>query len=140
MALWFTSISSIMAEEKPYNWQPIFGYKHLTKKIFYDKNNTYKEIIEQTEFGIGSILVFDSKNSEVIIHGKKIVFRSMIRYLMIDCSTGTMMPMFDYFYNKEFPLQEDQPIAALKYESISGNYILLNKTSLIYLTMCPIQV
>lgn len=50
------------------------------------------------------------------------------------------MPMFDYFYNKEFPLQEDQPIAALKYESISGNYILLNKTSLIYLTMCPIQV
>jgi len=145
IALCFSAMSSPItvessSDEKPYNWQPIIGYKHPTRKAFYDRNNTHKEIIEKTEFGTGAILVFDTKNSEIIIRGRKVIFKSMIKYLMVDCSTGMMVPMFDYFYDKEFPTQEDQPLAGVEYEARPSNYTLLNKTSLIYLTMCPIQI
>jgi hypothetical protein len=64
----------------------------------------------------------------------------MIRYLMVDCSTGMMAPLYDYFYDKEFPTQEDKPLVGFEYEPVSANYVLLNKNSLIYLTMCPTQV
>lgn len=145
IALCFSAMSSPITvessnDEKPYDWQPIFGYKHPTRKVFYDRNNTHKEIIDETEFGTGVILVFDSKDTELVVRGKKIIFKSMIKYLMVDCSTGLMVPMFDYYYNKPFPTQEDQPIAGYKYETVPENYTLLNKTSFIYLTMCPIQV
>lgn len=145
IALCFSAMSGPVTvessdKEKPYDWKPIIGYKHATKKAFYDRNNTRKELIDKTEYGSGVVLVFDSKNTEMVVSGRKIVFKSMVKYIMVDCSTGIMAPIFDYFYDKEFPTQEDQPIAGLEYEAIPSNYTLLKKTSLIYLTMCPIQV
>lgn len=133
-------ITSGSSEEKPYDWKPIIGYKHPTRKAFYDRNGTHKEIIDKKEYGIGSILLFDAKSTEMVIYGRKIKFKSMIKYLMVDCSTGFMAPMYDYFYDKDFPTQEDQPTNAIEYEAIASNYTLLNKSSTIFLTMCPNQV
>jgi hypothetical protein len=119
----------------PPNWQPIIGYKHPTQKAFYDKANQMRN----GNLSGGAILIYDSTPSIIIYHGVPIKYSSLVRHIVVDCDSGLMIPVYDLFYEKQMPNEKDEPIQGIEYEPGGPGKSMLNKSSLIYLTLCPTQ-
>lgn len=70
--------------------------------------------------------------------GKKIKVRSVVREVIIDCPTGKMMPVADYFYQDTMP--DKKPSHIREYEASSDQVVTISKRSTAYITACPSHI
>lgn len=136
ISAWCGPVTSSEAEaSKPPDWQPLIGYVHPTQKAFYDKNNMHRE----GDMSGGSFLFYDTTPTTIIIRGRPLVFKSVVKHVVVDCEDNLLLPMFDVFYSVDKPGDNDTPLNAIEYQTGQPTIMKIRKTSLLYQTLCPIQ-
>lgn len=121
-------------------WKPILGYINSTTSAYVDVNSLNKTYLEKSEYVNGAILVVSITPMTIEIEGKQFVIRSVVRHLVVDCSTRYMLPTRDFYFSIEKPTRMDRPLAGYEYPAKSEGIEILNKESLIYITFCPIYI
>lgn len=124
---------------KETNWQPIYGFNYNGAKTFIDLNtlkNSYSN--PEEEFSSGSILIVSAEPKEITIDGKTYSARSAVKYIMVSCKYGIMLPIYDLYFASTNPTRAETPVIGYKYTGDAKKLaIQLTKSSPIYTTMCP---
>ena len=124
------------SQRKIVQWIPLAGWTHPTVKAYIDRESTWHD--EESDYGYGIILLVNPVAAEIDNgFGKKILVKSIARYLVADCANGVIAPLKDFYFNgASLPLLTDKPLSAIDY---SGKLDIkpISKKSPIFLALCP---
>lgn len=131
-----SSFAADLLSPKPIKWVPVIGYKDQGTRGFYDKNSVNEIKDSNSRVVFGNILVVSDKVVIGRYRGKVYQAKSMVRIIMVNCTNNYVTPIFDLYYDKEFPTNEDVPVHSTDYGNIN-EIVPLSKTSPLYYTLCP---
>lgn len=130
------SISGQEVTEKPYDWQPIFGFKMEGITVYYDRNSieTKYETSEQ-KFNVGDILFVFDEPKEITTATKTVLGYSEITHMIIECKSRTLAPIYDLLIGVKMPTDNDVALAQHEYKK--EDMVTLSKKDPLYHTLCP---
>ena len=130
---------SAFNNSKTVSWQQIFvPTNHY--KVYIDVNSIEKEQTNNGELTSGTILLIPAIPSNVLIDGKFVTIRSVVRYVAIKCATGASVPVIDAYFSIPTPSLTDTPVKVVDYMKTQQNAELLDKKSFTYLGLCPVFI
>lgn len=90
------------------------------------------------------------KTSEILIslvdpiktdaNGDMILIHSIARILVVECDSGLVLPMFDYYYTEKKPTAKSVPKHLFKHPVAESSLKQLPKTSTLYKALCPFYI
>lgn len=145
LMLLLVCVAAIGAEETQVlrpetKWQPIFGYKDTYSKAYADVNSFERTTTEKGEYVSGAILIVSNKPVAITVEGKQVVVRSIVKHMVVDCSTKYMLPAMDFYFDVEKPTRLNKPVAGFEYPTKIEGAEVLSRSSLIYTTFCPVYI
>ena len=130
-------------KKKPVNWQPIISFNVPGMKAFIDTNSvvTTKSDNGKEEYNTAEVLISFDKDTEITIGKKKFIAKSLVKSLVIECTTGLSVPVTDLYFMDIRPTRESIPITGMEYSSdIKENLTTINKKSSLYHALCPVYI
>lgn len=132
-----SSIAQEVATVKPIKWDSVYGLNFPGVKGYVDTNHRKTQVIDKEVYGSGEIL-FSYATPVVIKVGEEIVLvRGIVRSMVVECKTGSSMPLFDLFYSESLPERKDKPVDAADYRDREDLGTTLSPRSPVYAALCP---
>jgi hypothetical protein len=129
--------------QKEVNWQLIPGSNIPGIKSFIDVNNTITfGDDEDNKFNLVNVLFSYNFPTQMMINGKEMIIQGIVKILLIECNSGLVAPMKDYYFVEKSPMIKTKPIGGLTYsEDVrrSGAFTIDRNTTL-YNALCPTYI
>ena len=125
---------------QPINWKPIVGYKNSKSKAFVDVNGFDKTKTANGNYVSGALLLVASDPQTIKVGDKSVTVKSVVKHIIIDCSSRFMVPVMDFYFDIEKPNRLILPVAGFEYPTEIEGAELLSKSSAIYQAFCPVYI
>jgi hypothetical protein len=140
LILGFVIVSNIAhgaAAVKPIKWESVYGLKFPGVNGYIDINHRKMQTIKGREYGSGEILFSYTEPVVVLVNGEITLVRGIVRAMVVECDTGSSMPLFDLFYAETYPAREDKPVDGADYREREDMGSTLSIRSPVFAALCP---
>ena len=125
-------------EDRNPSWQEIYGLHYRGGKIFIDGNSLLTETINGRTINYGRILVVATEPTEIQNDSKKFTAKSLVKTVVIDCDSGQLIPVEDFFFDVEKPSNFDKPLGKFEYKFTPKESKVVDRGSPLHSALCPI--
>lgn len=119
----------------PNNWLKIPEFKMDGVAAYYNSNSF--SIKNHGQFNRVEIMMAYDDPITIKLNGKDHVIRSVVKSLAAECDIGVMAPIYDMYFNVQFPTKDTLPVAGKEYPTdYSKTATEMPKNSIFYRIMC----
>lgn len=122
---------------KPANWQLIYGTKIPNSTFYVDSNSLGSSTIDEGTFNYGTILIVSDGPAKITVNETTFIARSLAKEVVIDCPTGLVLPITDYYFASAKPARNEKPVKAFEYADRKYDAVVLSKNDPVRLALCP---
>ena len=136
------SISSLCSEPKKalkeFKWVPLTQLDTASEKLYYDLNNNISLLFNDTKsYNLGLILTASKNPFPVETETGPMMARRLVTYVIIECNSGTLVMGYRMFYDVAMPPSIGRPLSIKKYLALEDSTIPVDKSSVLYDSLCP---
>lgn len=132
-------ISSAKAASTENNWLRIFEFKMDGVAAYYNSNSF--SVQKNGQYNrVEIIMVYDNPIT-VNLDGKDYIISSVVKTLAAECNVGLMAPMYDMYFDVQFPAKETLPLVWREYpKDFSSTVTTMPKKSIFHRILCSESV
>lgn len=135
------TVTSTMAADgnNSIQWLPVFGIKNQTLKMYFNQQSYIRVGDSEGHYGQGDVLLVFEQPTETILNGKKVIARSMVKSIVVNCKTAVAAPIADYYYSVDTPRKDEVALGIIRY-NVEASAEQISKKSSLFITFCAPQV
>ena len=125
-------------KKKPLNWQPLYGMKIPGMKGYFDANSI---VPVPGNYNVGTVLFVYTDDATDTVNDKEIKFKSLVKNIMVDCKSGDVATLVDYYFVSSMPKRSDKPVTGVRYpEPGPEDIVKMGPQNPIVKSICPSYV